>query len=439
MMKIWRSAAAVLCLAALQSPSVRAAIVQPVPCGEDVLDEVKISPADGNIGGLFGWSSDIDGDFAVIGTPGDDDDGVFNSGAAYVYRRDAGNVWVQEAKLLPALPQVGARFGEGVAISGDTVVVGAYGTTVNSLAFSGAVHVFRRSISGVWSLEAFVTPFDTGPFIGPFGDQFGFSVEIDGNRMIVGATHDDDLALDSGAAYIFQRFGTTWLQTAKLHGSDGVGVDSKFFGNDVGVHGNTAVVGPAFDHTLGLAAGAAYVYDFNGTAWIETKILAADGKAHDRFGTSVSVGSVGLVVGAHGDDDAPAGSPSLFRGAAYVFEKVGGVWTQKAKLFDAAGGNQDYFGFQVAISGNTMVASRLEFSSVEGRAYVYRRNANGVWKLLKKVQASDTAPGLGFSGSVSASGKTLLIGAYGFDGAAINSGAAYIYSIEKVCVEETIP
>jgi hypothetical protein len=436
MIKTWRWAAAALCLAALQAPSVRAAVIQPPPCGEDVLDEVKISPDDGNIGGLFGWTSDIDGDFAVIGAPGDDDDGVFNSGAAYVYRRDPGNVWVQEAKLLPAAPEAGGRFGESVAISGDTVVVGAYGTTVSGLIRSGAVHVFRRDGSGFWNLEAFVTPFDPGPFIGPFGDQFGFSVDISGDRMIVGATHDDDLALDSGAAYIFDRFGTMWLQTAKLRAGDGAGIDSKFHGYDVGLHGNTAVVGPLHDNTLGLDAGAAYVYDFNGTSWVQTKILAADGKARDLFGTSVSVAATGVVVGAYGDDDAPGGSSTLFRGAAYVFEKVGGVWTQKAKLFDAAGGNQDYFGFQVAISGNTIVASRLEFTSVEGRAYVYRRNASGVWKLVEKVQASDTAPGLGFSSSVAASGRTVLIGAYGYDGAAINSGAAYIYSIEQVCVEE---
>jgi len=432
-MRIWWLAAAGLALAALQAPSARAAIPAPITCPEDVTNEIRISPADGNLGANFGWTSDIDGDFAVVGAPQDDDDGVFNSGAAYVYRRDPGDVWVQEAKLLPAAPQVGGRFGERVAISGDTIVVGAYGTTVGGLAFSGAVHVFRRSILGVWSLEAFVTPIDTGPFIGPFGDQFGFSVEIDGDRMIVGATNDDDLAMDSGAAYVFDRFGTTWLQTAKLHGSDGAGIDSKFFGYDVGLHGNTAVVGPLHDHTLGLDAGAAYVYDFNGTSWIQTKILAADGKARDVFGTSVSAAATGVVVGAYGDDDTPTGSSSLFKGAAYVFEKVGGVWTQKAKLFDAAGGNQDYFGAQVVISGNTIVASRLEFSTVEGMAYVFRRNSNGVWNLLEKVQASDTAPGLGFSGSVAASGRTLLIGAYGFDGAAINSGAAYIYSIEKVC------
>ncbi len=129
----------------------------------------------------------MDGDFAVVEPPGDDDHRVPNNGAVHVYHRDASGAWNQEAKLRPIPPDAGDRSSEAVAVSGDTVAVGAYGTDQAGPAFSGAVYVYRRDGAGNWNLEQFVTPIDPGPLVGPFGEQFGFAVELRGDRMVVGA------------------------------------------------------------------------------------------------------------------------------------------------------------------------------------------------------------------------------------------------------------
>ncbi|HZE88011.1 MAG TPA: hypothetical protein VE404_00620, partial [Verrucomicrobiae bacterium] len=208
-----------------------------------------------------------------------------------------------------------------------------------------------------------------------------------------------------------------------------------FYGNDVAVDGNTIVVGITHDHTLGLDAGAAYTYAFNGTSWVEAKIFASDGKAYDVFGQSVAVSGTFLVAGAYGDDDSPAGSQQLFKGAAYVFEKNGaGAWIQKAKLVDPNGTNQDYFGTQVAIAGSTVILGNEELPSAFGHAHAYRRNpTTGAWKLLADFQSSDVAPGDAFGIAVSARGKSLMVGAFGDDGVAPNSGSIYFYDIEAIC------
>lgn len=426
------AAAAIVFVLATVTPA-RAAQALPYTCPEQIMNEVQITPPDGNVGGYFGWYADVEGDLAVVSAPGDDDDGVPNAGAIYVYHRDSSGVWNQEGKLRPMPPQLGDLFGQTVAVSGDTVAVGAPGTTINGLARSGAVYVYRRDGTGGWSLEAFITPIDPGPQIGPIGDQFGYSVDLRGSRIVAGATHDDDIAWDAGAAYVFDRVGTTWTQTAKLHSGDGAGQDFRFFGNDVAVDANSIAVGLGHDVAT-LDRGAVYAYDKVGSSWVETKLVASDGHSYDQLGSSVAINGSSIVAGAPGDDDSPSGSQSLFKGSAYVFEKNGlGVWTQKAKLQDPNGTNSDYFGSQVAIAGGTIILGNVEFSSAFGTAHVYRRNSSGVWKLLDRFTASDNVAGDSFGSAVSASGRTLMVGAFGQDGVTTNSGSVYFYSIEEVC------
>jgi hypothetical protein len=199
------------------------------------------------------------------------------------------------------------------------------------------------------------------------------------------------------------------------------------------VDGNSIAVGLGHDVAT-LDRGAVYAYDRIGSTWVETKLLAADGHSYDQLGASVAVSGNSIVAGAPGDDDSPSGSQSLFKGSAYVFEKNGlGVWVQKQKLVDPNGTNNDYFATQVAISGGTIVLGNQELFSAFGTAHVYRRNSSGVWKILDRFRASDNVAGDSFGVGVSASGRTLMIGAFGKDVAAPNSGAAYVYSIEEVC------
>ncbi len=144
---------------------------------------------------------------------------------------------------------------------------------------------------------------------GASDDQFGWSVAVDGDTVVVGAYRDDDNGNASGSAYVYRFDGTDWIET-KLLASDGAGNDN--FGSGVAVDGDTVVVGSPGDDDY---SGSAYVYRFDGTDWIETKLIASDWANSDRFGISVAVDGDTVVVGAYGDDD-----NGSYSGSAYVYD-----------------------------------------------------------------------------------------------------------------------
>ena len=424
---------AILLLIATPLMTALAQTPEPAGCPTVVGNETGIFPADGNFDGQFGTPSDIDGNFAVIAAPEDDDNGVPGSGAFYVYRNVAGS-WLLDDKVTLVPPIANDQFASAVAISEDFLVVGAPSTTVGGLFGDGAAYVYRR-IAGLWRLEATLTRTDPGPQLGAFGDQFGVAVDISRDRIIVGSPRDDDQGLDSGAAYIFERQGIVWNQTAKLTASDGPAVAMRGFGVDVALDGNVAVVGPRVDDTLGQEAGAAYVYEFDGTSWAETKLFASDGRAFDFFGRQVDVDGFSIIVGANGDDDLPAGSIWINEGAAYIFEKDRTGWVQRSKLFDFASGPADFFGNWVAIDDELAAVGRVDFPNVVGATYLYERRANGSWGLVEQFLNSDAMPGDpgSFGASVNLSADRLLVGAPGEDGVALDAGAAYIYELVGDC------
>ena len=168
-------------------------------------------------GDNFGKVLAISGDTAVVGAPGENN----LAGAAYVYVR-SGITWAFQAKLLPSSPGVGDEFGFSVAISGDTIVVGARSEGADD---SGAAYVFVRSGTN-WSQQAYLKAANTGA-----GDNFGDTVAISANTIVVGAPFEDssttganstsnNSASDAGAAYVFVRSGTNWSQQAYLKASN---------------------------------------------------------------------------------------------------------------------------------------------------------------------------------------------------------------------------
>ena len=163
----------------------------------------------------------------------------------------------------------GRYFGGSVAISEDTVMVGASGNTDNGIN-SGAVYIFTRSGS-IWTQEAKLLAND-----GTAGDNFGSSVAISENTMIIGADNDNDYGEYAGSAYIFTRSGSIWTQEAKLAANDGEARD--FFGTSVDINGNTAIIGAYQDDDNGKYSGSAYVFTRSGTSWNQqSKLLASDG------------------------------------------------------------------------------------------------------------------------------------------------------------------
>ena len=263
---------------------------------------------------------------------------------------------------------------------------------------------------------------------GAAGDEFGLSVSIDGDYAIVGAYLDDDKGSSSGSAYIFRRVGTVWTQEAKLTASDGAAGDQ--FGRPVSLSGDYAIVGAYLDDDKGSASGSAYIFRRDGTVWTqEAKLTASDGAAGDEFGFSVSLSGDRAIVGAWLDDD-----KGLNSGSAYIFRRDGTVWTQEAKLTASDGAAGDQSGFSVSISGDRAIVSSHgddDNGSISGSAYIFRR-VGTVWTQEAKLTASDGAAGDLFGLlSVSLSGDRAIVGALRDDDKGLNSGSAYIYAFNQ--------
>ncbi|NOT02614.1 MAG: hypothetical protein HOP29_18565 [Phycisphaerales bacterium] len=197
------------------------------------------------------------------------------------------------------------------------------------------------------------------------------------------------------------------------------------FGRSVSVSGDTAVVGAYGHDVAGSVFGSAYVYLRSGGVWTQQHNLTAlDAETGDGLGVSVSVSDETAVVGAWDDDDAGTSS-----GSAYVFVRAGAVWTQQQKLTasDAAAG--DLFGVSVSVSGDTAVVGAYgddDAGLVSGSAYVYVR-CGEAWIQQQKLTASDGAASDFFGISVCVSGDTAVVGAELDDGAVSDSGSAYVY------------
>ena len=287
-------------------------------------------------------------------------------------------------------------FGRKVAVSGDTVVVGAWSessstTGVNSTpndsaSQAGAAYVFVRN-GTTWSQQAYLKASNT-----EVRDVFGYSVAVSGDTVVVGAYGEDSSATgvngnqatnnapDSGAAYVFVRSGTTWSQQAYLKASNTGAGD--YFGYSVAVSGDTVVVGAIAeassttgvngdqaDNSATNSSGAAYVFVRNETTWTQQAYLKASNAGVGVFGYSVAVSGDTVVVGAQGESSSTTGVNSTPNdlatdaGAAYVFVRGGTNWSQQAYLKASNTGAGDYFGYAVAVSGDTVVVGAYQEDS----------------------------------------------------------------------------
>jgi len=276
--------------------------------GSTWIQQAKLLASDGTADDEFGYSVSIDGDYAFVGAPWDDDNGV-DSGSAYIFTRSGSN-WTQQAKLLASDGANYDRFAGSVSIDGDYIIVGAWYDADNGVD-SGSAYVFNRSGS-TWIQQVKLLASD-----GAAWDEFGYSVSIDNDYAIVGAWGDADNGIISGSAYVFNRSGTAWSEQAKLLASDGANYDR--FGWSVSISGDYAIVGASKDDN-GVDSGSAYIFKRSGTNWTQqAKLLASDGAADDEFGYSVSIDGDYAFVGAPWDDDNGVDS-----GSAYMFHKSGG-------------------------------------------------------------------------------------------------------------------
>jgi hypothetical protein len=229
------------------------------------------------------------------------------------------NTRLSQPELRASDGAAGDAFGFSLAVSGDTVVVGAR-FDEDSGNFAGSASVFVRS-GTTWTEQAKLVASDEAAY-----DFFGYSVAIGLDTAVIGAFGNDDRGIDCGSAYVFLRDGNTWREEAKLVASDGQAGDN--FGLSVAVNLDTVVAGAVGDNDSGEGSGSAYVFVRSGTTWTEqAKLRAGDGKAGDNFGSSLTLTADAVVVGAPGNKDS-----SLDPGSEYVFVRNGTTWTEQAKL-----------------------------------------------------------------------------------------------------------
>ena len=381
----------------------------PVTVDPIVYTETKLAASDP--GDSFGYSVAISGDTVVVGAIGHNTGGKADAGQAYVYVR-SGTSWSEQAKLTASNGAPYDYFGWSVAISGDTVVVGAPRDLQSTTA--GQAYVYVRSGTS-WSEQANLTPSDGAP-----ADLFGYWVAISGDTVVVGApAHDTNGNASAGQAYVYVSSGTSWSEQAKLTASNGALYDN--FGWSVAISGDTVVVGAPW-HTTGgnYQAGQAYVYVRSGTAWSEQAMLAAsNGAPYDNLGYSVAISGDTVVVGAPAHDTAGGITNS---GQAYVYVRSGTSWSEQAKLTASNGAAGDQFGWSVAISGDTVVVG-APFNDTGGKAdaghaYVHMRSGTS-WSEQAKLMASNGAKYERFGWSVAISEDTLVVGNI--------NGQAYVY------------
>ena len=421
------------------------------------------------------WQEDSNQTTITNGTTASSDNSAANSGAVYVFRR-TGSTWAQEAYLKAPNSEAADNFGQSVSILGDTIVVGAFGedsnqTTItngitsagNGLGASGAAYVYKRTGS-TWAQEAYLKAPNAD-----VGDNFGFSVSISGDTIVVGARTEasnqttitngttasaNNSASQAGAAYVFRRNASIWTNEAYLKAPNTpISVGSDQFGISVSISGDTIVVGAwqensnqttitngttaSGDNSV-FAAGAAYVFKRTGTNWASEAFLKApNAEGDDNFGQSVSISGDTIVIGAAGEDSnqttitngttASSDNSSANSGAAYVFRRSGVTWTNEAYLKAPNPDSGDSFGYSVSISGDTIVVGAISESSNQttitngtaassnnsasqsGAAYIFQRTGT-TWSQQAFLKAPNAEATDQFGFSVSISGDTIVVG-----------------------------
>lgn len=361
----------------------------------------------------FVASVGISGDTLIIGSPGPD----LAFGAAHVFRR-SDTEWQQEAKLGAA---AGAHadddFGRSVSLSGDVAVIGAplFDRTLPASIDHGAAFVFRRT-GTTWMQEQVLAPMPSSQV----GDKFGTSVAVDGDRIIVGAPQTDDVlgpanAGNSGSAYVFHYNGTMWVQEGKLVAADADSPD--MFGTTVAIDGEWAFVA-AVDDKIPFKAGSVYVFRRMGTNWQQVQRLnASDAADNRRFGGAISLDGTVAAIG----DRANAAQ------RVYVFRYNGANWVEEAKLAASDRADNDFFGTTVAIRADVLlVGAPLNDDNgiSSGSAYVFQRAA-GVWTEVKKLITSDAAASDRFGDSIAFGEAYAAVGARTDD---LNKGSVYVFN-----------
>ncbi len=404
--------AAAVSIAGAASPSARGQCDMPV-------EVQKLIGSNTAMGDQFGQGVATDGERILVGAPSEDA-GATDAGAAYIFAR-SGGAWVQEARLTLPSPQASAFMGAllTLSIEGDTAAVGADDYDSPSVN-SGLVVIYKRQPDGTWPVSQTLT------FAG--GSYAGRAVRLRGDRLIVGARI---VSGSSGRLHVFKRtgggpFALEQTLAATPQQSNSV------FGLYADLDGEWIVAAATDEDSPAVNAGAVYVFHYTGSAWTQVaRIVAADQAANDSFGEGVSISGDTIAIGAIRDDDNGTDSGSI-----YIYVRDGsGAWVFTQKLTTSMPAPTALLGARLQLIGDTLLAGAA-FSDVgatdAGAAYLFRRSA-GLWTQSARLTASDFAPSDMLGVSVALAGSIGVICANGDDNASgADAGSAYVFDLDPV-------
>ena len=444
---------------------------------------IKASAIDRAEEDRMGYAVDISGDYAIVGAYGDDFGELNpNMGSAYIFEKMGIENWTFVQKINNSDQDDYDRFGWSVAIDGDYAVVGAYGEDHDiddgaSLSKAGSAYIFERDELGVWNEVQKIVASDRDT-----SDEYGWTVDVSGNTIIVGAHKDghDELGGDfifrSGSVYVYDRGDDgVWSETQKVvawdRQADAGGGDEELdiwgyqdidygdlFGCSIAISGDYMIVGAHngdynVEGVWGISqAGAAYIFKRDAGVWdADQKVIATIRGGWDRYGYSVAIDSNVAVVGAKAEDESEFEGAWLHNaGSAYIYTRdLVGVWgVQKIDASDRDVG--DHFGIEVGVEGDYMVIGAEAHNYDEdggaelgnaGAAYIFEKDDDGTWEEIQKIDASDRDSLDLFADAVAISDHTILVGAWqqDLDSASLlyteDAGAAYFFS-SLTCTEE---
>lgn len=351
----------------------------------------------------------------VVGAYNDDRNGV-GSGSVAVYRKVAG-AWVLEADLTRSPADPGAWFGYSVATDGQRIAVGVpYGRTPSVR--TGAVSVYRFEAGPGWVLEQTLTPPS-----GAASDLFGWSVALDGDRLIAGSPgRNTGVGADAGVAYAFLYNGSAWVLGQTLTGANAAGAD---FGHAVAMDGGLALIGaPGDAQAPGVLSGRVHAFEFSESGWSPAGTLSpASPQMGDDFGWSVSVRGTRGAVGSPGD---PVNAANTGRAHVYTFN--GSAWTLNASLPVASQAGGSLYGRSVALGDDALFVSQ---NGESGSVWMHTPAAG--WSPSGLLSRPHLANGSAFGVSLAWESGLLAVGAENTDEPGTNVGSVFVYTASCPC------
>lgn len=378
-----------------------------------------VPPPDAQIGALLGFSCAMDGGRIALGAP-EDDTGALNSGVVKIFDAASGELL---HVIAHPTPSGNNRFGASVALAGNRLVVGA---NLDSTGASSAGRVFVYDLGSATPTAPVLMINNPAPAA---NDNFGSALALSGNRLVVAAHLDDEGATDAGSAYVYNLASATpAVPVVTLHNPNPAANDQ--FGKSVAVDGNIVVVGAWFADEGASNAGRAYVYDLGGMT-PGTPLLTLDKPmpaADQYFGSSVAVSGQTVAVGAWNDRTGPQGT-----GSVYVYALNSGTpVTPVHTLHNPGPGSNEAFGFSLALKGTRLLVGDFVEStgaSAAGSAYLYELAGGTPTLPVHTFNNPDPAVQDRFGNALAFSGDHVLITANFDDLGAINAGTAYLYDL----------